>query len=94
METETKISEREEKCLEVLAGIYGNDADCMYMKYIAKELGLEYRQVKRAVRSLARKGLAEYVRGLFDDDGMVAGSGYRATEKGWNLIDKKQNEKV
>mgnify|MGYP001603044916 CR=1 FL=1 len=77
-----KVSEREKKCLEMLVTIYGNESDCMYMTYIAKELKLDYSQVRRAVRSLARKGLAEYLRGLQDDEGLVAGSGYRATEKG------------
>jgi len=32
------------------------------------------------------KGLAEYVRGLFDDDGMAAGSGCCATKAGAALI--------
>ena len=86
MNSDVKISERERKCLEVLAEIYGDESDCYYMRYIAKSTGLEIVQVRRSVRSLARKGLAEYVRGLFDDEGMVAGSGYRATKAGAMLI--------
>jgi hypothetical protein len=35
--------------------------------------------VRRACRSLARKGLAEYCRGLWTEDGEPAGSGYCAT---------------
>lgn len=84
---EIKVSERERKCLEVLAAEYSSEANCMYFRYIVKETGLELHQVRRSVRSLARKGLAEYHRGLFDDDGMVAGSGYCATEKGAKLIE-------
>jgi len=38
------------------------------------------------VRALARKGLAVYERGLFDEDGMVAGSGYRASFEGTLLV--------
>ena len=49
------------------------------------ETKLEKTQVRRSVRSLARKGLAEFVRGLFDDDGMVAGSGYCCTRAGKEL---------
>jgi hypothetical protein len=42
--------------------------------------------VRRACRSRAKKELAEFLRGLFDEDGMVAGSGYGATLKGAALI--------
>ena len=83
-----KISEREKKCLTHLLTLYNSDQDCTYFRYVAKDTGLEEKQVKRAVRSLARKGLAEYVRGLFDEDGFVAGSGYRATELGRKLGDE------
>ncbi len=84
-----KISERQRKCLEVLVVFYRNEANCIFFRYIAKETGLNERKVRHAVRALARKGLAEYVRGLFNDDGVTAGSGYRATEKGASLINGK-----
>lgn len=81
------ISENERKCLEYLAEIYPNDeANCTYFRIIAQETGLKEKKVRIYVRSLARKGLAEYVRGLFDMDGMVAGSGYMATYAGALLI--------
>ena len=35
--------------------------------------------------SLARKGFVELVRGLFDDDGMIAGSGWALTAKGHSI---------
>ena len=82
-----KISERERKCLEVLVYMYKNEANCMYFSYIARQADLDVRQTRIAVRSLVRKGLAEYVRGLFDDEGMVAGSGHCATQEGVNLIE-------
>ena len=84
---ETKISERERKCLEYLASIFENEGNCTYFRVIAEYTKLTEKQVKRSVRSLARKGLAKYERGLFDDDGFTAGSGYRATEEGNNLIE-------
>lgn len=92
MKDEIKISERERKVLEVLVETYRNSEEgtCRYMKYIAQDCGLEYSQVRRAVRSLARKGLAEYHRGLFNDDGMVAGSGYCASKKGAEMIPEEQ----
>ena len=84
---EIKISQRERDCLVYLASFYGDEQDCTYFRVIAKEVGgITEKQARRAVRSLARKGLAEYVRGLFNDDGMVAGSGYRATKEGALLV--------
>lgn len=54
----------------------------MFFRYIAKEADLDERIVRIACRALARKGLAEYVRGLIDEDGLIAGSGYCATKEG------------
>ncbi len=84
-----KISDREKKVLEYLVEVYrrsSGDYPCTFFKYIAKNTGLDEKQSRRTVRALARKGLAEYQRGLFDEDGMVAGSGYSATDKGLSLI--------
>lgn len=86
MTNEIKISELQRKCLTVLAENFSADANCLYIRYLAKEAGVSYREARLAVRALARKGLAEYVRGLFDDDGMVAGSGYCATFEGALLV--------
>lgn len=80
------MSENQRKVLEVLAGYYSSESNCLYMRYIAKETGLEQRVVRIAVRALARKGFAEYVRGLISDDGMLAGSGYCATRAGALLV--------
>ena len=63
-----KISENQKKCLEVLAEVYEDEADCLYFKYVAKKTGLEEKKVRVYVRALARKGLAEYVTGLADRD--------------------------
>jgi len=49
---------------------------------ISRETGLDRKIVRRACRSLARKGLAEYGRGLWTEDGEPAGSGYAATKAG------------
>lgn len=84
-----KVSELEHKVLVALVEVYdshGGEDYCTRFKYIADDLKLEVRQVRRACRALARKGLAKYVRGLFDDDGMVAGSGYCATDIGAKQI--------
>lgn len=81
-----KISHSEIKCLEVLVEYYSHDCNCLYFRAFPEKTGLTLIGVKRAVRSLAKKGLAEYVRGLFDEDGFVAGSGYRATYEGANYF--------
>ena len=44
--------------------------------------GLDRKQVRRAVRSLARRGFAVYARGLWTDDGEPAGAGYACTQAG------------
>ena len=82
-----QISERETKVLEVLADYFDAEGNCLYFKTIGKLSGIEPDLVRRVTRSLARKGLAEYVRGLFDDEGMVAGSGYCCTRLGKETFD-------
>lgn len=82
---EIKISELERKCLIALVKAhheYGGDYEdwCLYMKQIAADAEIDIKQVRRPVRSLARKGLTKYVRGLMTEDGEVAGSGYCATK--------------
>jgi hypothetical protein len=42
-------------------------------------------QMRRSVRALARKGLLQYERCLFSDDG-VMGAGYALTRKGWEIL--------
>ena len=42
---------------------------------------LDRKAIRRACRSLARKGLTEFGRGLWDDEG-PRGSGYRLTKAG------------
>jgi len=72
------VNENERKVLEQLAE---DDEVCFYFKSLAGD-GLDIKAVRRACRSLARKGLAEFHRGLFNEDGQVAGSGYGITSDG------------
>lgn len=48
--------------------------------------GLDRNVVRRCCRSLARKGYAEFARGLWDEDGGPAGSGYRASVMGASIV--------
>lgn len=87
-----KLNENEEKVLRHLTELYsdswGEDA-YTYFRYIVEGTKLELKVVRRACRSLARKKLAEFMRGLMDDEGQVAGSGYGATQEGRDWVDAK-----
>lgn len=78
-----KLSERETRALQVLSDHYHSDCNCLYLRTIAEHSGVEPKLIRRVVRSLARKGMAELVRGLFDDDGRIVGSGYCCTRSGY-----------
>lgn len=78
----------QKKCLEVLAESFEEEGGrCLYFRHIAAQTHIPENKVRIAVRALARKGLAEYHRGLFREaDGMAAGSGYCATKEGMLLV--------
>lgn len=82
------LSENQLKVLKCLNESYNSDYNCHRFSYTASETGLDVRTVRLATRALARKGFAEYMRGLFDDDGQVAGSGYCCTDKGHEVIER------
>jgi hypothetical protein len=54
-----------------------------YRRSIAKMTGLLNDQVGRALGALKRLGFVEFRRGLFTEDGEVAGCGYRVTRDGY-----------
>lgn len=77
----------ERKVLRALSDTYDAHDGCFYgFKTIMRRTKLTRAVVRRACRSLKRKGLSEYGRGLWNDDGEVAGSGYAATKAGVALI--------
>lgn len=77
------VSVRERKVLSVLANIFDpHEWQALSFKGIAKRCDVEPRLIRRVTRSLARKGLAQYERSLWSDDGMPAGAGYRCTQAG------------
>lgn len=78
-----KVSAREMACLKVLADAYPcAEQNVLFYSHIVYETGLELTQARRAVRALARKGLAKRS-SCYDYDGMLAGSGYSATAIGF-----------
>lgn len=50
-------------------------------------------EVRRSCRSLARKELAEYHRGLWTEDGEPAGAGYCITRTGHDFLQENENTK-
>lgn len=88
-----RLSNKEMRALLALQdlanGNYAMEGSCFYFRTIAKEAKMRKNDTRLACRSLARKGLAIYERGLISEqDGKMAGSGYRATEAGRTLADE------
>jgi len=84
-----KLNDNERKVLACLV-VCGEDY-CGYCYFNFRSLTgptkLNRREVRLACRSLKRKGLAEFGRGLWSEDGEPAGSGYRASKAGADLIE-------
>ena len=82
----------ERKVLTVLVAAAGDFGHYSFAGIVAHARAehrwrLDRKQVRRACRSLARKGLAQFGSGLFTEDGEVAGSGYTATREGVHLVE-------
>jgi DNA-binding MurR/RpiR family transcriptional regulator len=80
-----KIGANERKVLRVLANHYG-DFGCFGFRALQHRTRLKRAEVRRACRSLRRKGLAEFARALRSDDGEPRGSGYGATKAGVEFL--------
>lgn len=82
-----RTSARERALLTVLVNYYyEGEEHFLSFASLSEESGVERRHIRRTVRALARKGLAKYGRGLFNEDGEVCGSGYCCTKLGAELI--------
>ncbi|MFD1328254.1 hypothetical protein [Mycoplana ramosa] len=53
---------------------------------IATRAEIDASKVRRAVRGLARKGLVEFVRSSFTEDGETYGAGYKPTAAGLAIL--------
>ncbi len=59
---------------------------CIPFRVIEDETGLPRAEVRRACRALARKGLAQYFRGLWsEEEDRPAGAGYCISKAGQTL---------
>lgn len=91
--TTPNLNPKEVKVLAVLASRDG-DFCVMDFRGIARWSGFNRQEVRRACRSLTRKGFAEFYRGCWTEDGEPAGSGYGATKDGRARADAKLVEKI
>ncbi len=70
-------------CLDALECLtFPGGERCTPFWPIEQITGFERREVRRHVRALSRKGLAEYFRGLTTEQGDFAGAGYSITKAG------------
>ena len=84
--------EGHKKCLEALNERTQPDGLlCCHFAPIQHDTGYDRKTVRRYVRALARKGMAEYFRGLWDDDGCPAGAGYCITYEGRAALKTENN---
>lgn len=90
-----KLNDAEQRVLRAMADSYGECEDFCFRGFagLTTETGLDRKVVRRAARSLARKGLAEYGRGLWNEDGEPAGSGYACTRAGRALISSTDHDR-
>lgn len=90
-----RLNENERKVLTVLVGVYNDSLSyCLPFTPIEMDAGLSRREVRRACRSLKRKGLAKFCKGLWTEDGEPAGSGYCATKTGAEVDQLSQGKAV
>ena len=82
------MNANELKCLKYLAKDFHHYEGGTYSPFapIAKATRLKRSKVRLACRSLTRKGLAKFGKGLSDHDGEFRGSGYSATEQGVSFV--------
>lgn len=77
-----KLNDNEKKVLAFLVAVCGDYGQASPFAPIMECWTLSRPDVRRACRSLRRKRLAEYWRGLWTEHGDPAGAGYGATAKG------------
>jgi hypothetical protein len=91
-----RLSHKEKLAFKYYADLfyeYGDEAFA-YNSAVCKYAGLTYKEVTSFNKKLRSLDLLEYKRGLFDDEGMTAGSGNALTRKGYDYFIKLWNQRV
>lgn len=88
------IGEIELRALYALYDYDDSDFNFMSFKAIGNKGKIDKKNVRRAVRSLQRKGFAKFAIGLWSSDGEPMGSGYAITKAGEEFLQEKEEEKV
>lgn len=78
--------------VELADGYSPDEPQYCSFAHLTRSTGLDRATVRRVCRHLARRGLAEYARGLWNDDGEPRGSGYTATAAGYLLVRSEATE--
>jgi hypothetical protein len=84
MTCEDAVKRIEDEVLNVLKDLQSDQWEewqYFYKKAITKRCTIDEIWVTVALKSLRLKGLVEFRRGLMNEDGEVAGAGYRTTSK-------------
>lgn len=63
-----------------------DDFDVINFATVAKRSEMDISKVRRAVRGLARKGLAKFYQVSWTDEGQPHGAGYGLTKEGRDLL--------
>lgn len=83
MKEKPEISSEELKVLQVLYEVTDSWGEgCIPFSYMEDDTKLTRKEIAKACKSLREKDLAHFHRGLMDDDGKVAGSGYCISPNG------------
>jgi hypothetical protein len=81
-EAAATLTKLQRAVMEAMAAGGASEEQAVYFRTIKHHCAFVDVPIRRVVRTLARKGLTEYQRGLFSDDGMIAGAGYGFTRLG------------
>lgn len=89
------LNPNEVKVLAALTSVYDGEGFGFFcFRAIGRRARVNRKIVRRSCRSLARKGLAQFSRGLWSEDGEPRGSGYAATKAGSERADAKLVDKI
>lgn len=74
--------------IKIIEAFLEGDSDlAFYYSYFEEKTGESRKNIKKVMDELRKAEMVEYVRGLFDDDGQLAGSGFQLTTRAtqWSI---------